>query len=189
MTFTAHGNPPRQGGTGGEDNRNLNDTFSRVYEELRRLASSVRRNEVRLTINSTALVDEAWMKLKNSPQLAATSETHFKSIAANAMRQVLVEEARRRNARKRGGSGEAVFVTLDEALDAGASGEIELLDLDAALNELKLMNARQAQVIENRFFGGMSVSETAEADAYLRIGCRARLESSESVAGDQDPPR
>jgi RNA polymerase sigma factor (TIGR02999 family) len=143
-------------------NRDLNETFSLVYEELRRLASSVRRNEARLTVNSTALVDEAWLKLKNSPHVADTSQTHFKAIAANAMRQVLVDQARKRSSRKRGGSGEAVFVTFEESKDAVVSGDAELLDLDVALEELKRMNPRQAQIVENRFFGGMNVSETAE---------------------------
>ncbi|HTU45609.1 MAG TPA: ECF-type sigma factor [Bryobacteraceae bacterium] len=163
MTAKAQEDRPERGETDAQDDHRLDDTFSLVYEELRRLASTVRRNEVRLTINSTALVDEAWLKLKNSPQVAATSVTHFKCIAANAMRQVLVDEARRRSSRKRGGSGEAVFVALNESDDASVSGDLELLDLDAALKELSVMNPRQAQVIERRFFGGMNVSETAEA--------------------------
>lgn len=142
--------------------RCLNETFSLVYEELRRLASSVRRNEDRVTINSTALVDEAWLKLKHSPQVADTSLTHFKSIAAQAMRQVLVDEARRRISRKRGGSGEAVIVSLDESVDAAAASDLELLDLDGALEELRTLNPRQAQVVESRFFGGMTVSEVAQ---------------------------
>ena len=163
MTPKAQEDRPERGETDAESDHALNDTFSLVYEELRRLASSVRRNEARLTINSTALVDEAWVKLKNSPQVAVTSVTHFKCIAAHAMRQVLVDEARRRSSRKRGGSGEAVFVALDESDDASVCSDLELLDLDAALKELSVMNPRQAQVIEHRFFGGMNVSETAEA--------------------------
>ena len=144
-----------------DEDRILNDTFSLVYEELRRLASAIRRNESNLTIKSTALVDEAWIKLKNSPHLAATTPAHFKAIAAHAMRQVLVEEARRKGSRKRGGSGEAFFVSVDDLGDISFSTEIELLDLDAALKELKEMSTRQAQIVENRFFGGMSVTETA----------------------------
>src|ERR1700733_1029945 len=99
---------------GAEERRKLDDVFSLVYEELRRLASFVRRNEVNVTLNSTALVHEAWLKLKDSPPLAAKSLPHFKAIAAKAMRQVLVDEARRRSARKRGGAGEAFFVALDD---------------------------------------------------------------------------
>ena len=97
-----------------EERRALDDIFSQVYEELRRLASFVRKNEVNATLNSTALVNEAWLKLKDSPRIATTSPPHFKAIAARAMRQVLVDEARRKNTRKRGGAGEAVFVTMGD---------------------------------------------------------------------------
>jgi len=139
----------------------LNDVFSLVYEELRRLASFVRRNDANATINSTALVHEAWLKLKDSPHLAETSASHFKAIAAKAMRQVLVDGARRRSAQKRGGDG-AVFVTVGDATEALASCDSQLLALDAALDELAQLNPRQAQMVECRFFEGLSVAETAE---------------------------
>jgi RNA polymerase sigma factor (sigma-70 family) len=163
----------------------LDDVFSAVYEELRRLASSVRRNEVHATLNSTALVHEAWFRLKDSPHLAETEPAHFKAIAARAMRQVLVDEARRREARKRGGSGEAVFVALDDLPcepgngtdDASAFASVQLpnrgsnsfgmirsaqlLELDSLLSELAILNPRQAQIVENRFFGGLNAGETA----------------------------
>ncbi len=148
-----------------EERRALDELFSLVYEELRRLASMVRRNEANATISSTALLHEAWMRLRDSPPLGSTSLAHFKAIAARAMRQVLVDEARRRSARKRGGAGEVVFVAFDEAVE-GASEEIaasdeELLALDAALTELACRSPRQARMIECRFFGGLSVTETA----------------------------
>jgi len=145
-----------------EARRAIDDLFSLVYEELRRLASFVRKNEPGVTLNSTALVHETWLKLKDSPHLAATSPAHFKAIAAKAMRQVLVDEARRRSARKRGGAGEAVFVTVDDSVEAMASSDEELLALDAALEELARLNARQAKMVQDRFFGGLSVAETAE---------------------------
>lgn len=97
-----------------EDRRGLDDLFSLAYEELRRLASFVRKREIGGTLNTTALVHEAWLKLKDSPRLAVTSLPHFKAIAARAMRQVPVDEARRRSALKRGGAGEAMFVSLDD---------------------------------------------------------------------------
>ena len=137
------------------------ELFSLVYEELRRLASFVRKNEVNATINTTALVHEAWMKLQGSPHLAATSPTHFKGIATKAMRQILVNEARRRGARKRGGAGEVTFVPLSDSIDGIVSWPEELLALDMALEELEGFNLRQAQVVESRFFGGMDVSEIA----------------------------
>lgn len=148
-------------GSSTEERRALDDIFSLVYEELRRLASSIRRREPNITINSTALVHEAWMKLKDSPQLAATSVPHFKAIAARAIRQVLVDEARRRHARKRGGLG-TVFVTLDDSAEKIASCDEELLALEEALKQLAQMNMRQSQMVECRFFGGLNVAETAE---------------------------
>jgi RNA polymerase sigma factor (TIGR02999 family) len=138
--------------------------FSATYEELRRLASSVRRDDPSATLNPTALVNEAWLKLAGSPGIATESRLHFKRIAARAMRQVLVEAARRRHARKRGGP-DAAFVTFDDALDGsveGAAGSEALLALDAALDTLAQLNPRQARMIESRFFGGLDVAETAE---------------------------
>jgi len=155
-------NPPGDvAGTAARERRALDDIFSLVYEELRRLASFIRRNEANVTINSTALVHEAWLKLKGSPHLASTSVPHFKAIAAKAIRQVLVDEARRRHARKRGGAG-TVFVTLDESAEKIVSSDEELLALEAALGQLARMNTRQAQMVECRFFGGLNVAETAE---------------------------
>jgi RNA polymerase sigma factor (TIGR02999 family) len=144
-----------------EDKGARDELFSLVYEELRRLASFVRKNEVNATINSTALVHEAWMKLQGSPQIVATSPTHFKGIATRAMRQILVDEARRRGARKRGGAGEVSFVPLSDSIDGMAAGSEQLLALDMALQGLEALSPRQARVVESRFFGGMDVSEIA----------------------------
>ncbi len=142
------------------DRRLLDDLFSLTYEELRRLAASVRRHDPSATLSPTALVNEAWIKLASSPPPGTISRLHFKRIAARAMRQVLVEAARRRNARKRG-SG-AALVTLDDGTDAAAAGADDVLALDAALDELAQLNPRQATMVESRFFGGLDVSETAE---------------------------
>lgn len=142
------------------ENSELNYLFSITYEELRRLASTVRRGDPSATLNPTALVNEAWLKLANSPGLATTSRLHFKRIAARAMRQVLVEAARRRNADKRGGQ-DANFVTFDESLAVAACGR-ELLGLDSALDELARMQPRQALMVESRFFGGLEIAEIAE---------------------------
>jgi RNA polymerase sigma factor (TIGR02999 family) len=148
-------------GANPEERRAMDDLFSLIYEELRRLASFVRKNEANATISSTALVHEAWLKLKDSPHLADTSATHFKGIATKAMRQILVDEARRRGARKRGGAGEVSFVPLGDSIEKMASWPEELLALDMALEELAGFSPRQAQVVESRFFGGMDVAETA----------------------------
>ena len=138
----------------------LDHLFSVTYEELRRLASTVRRGDPSATLNPTALVNEAWLKLAGYPQVSNTSRLHFKRIAARAMRQVLVEAARRRNADKRGGRG-ASFVTFDEAMSTVAC-ERELLGLDTALDELARMEPRQAMMVESRFFGGLEIAEIAE---------------------------
>lgn len=150
-----------EAGSTPHERRALDDVFSLVYEELRHLASFVRKNEDGVTLNSTALVNEAWLKLKDSPQVGATSVPHFKAIAAKAMRQVLVDEARRKNSRKRGGAGEAVFVTMGDSAEEMASCGAELLALDSALKDLADLNPRQAQMVESRFFGGLNVAETA----------------------------
>ena len=137
----------------------LDQLFSLAYEELRRLASSVKRGDPSNTLSATALVNEAWLKLSKSPGVAATSRLHFKRIAARAMRQLLIEAARRRNARKRGGDGEAIFVSFDDSLDRAATAQENLLALDTALTELGRLEPRQALIVESRFFGGLEVSE------------------------------
>jgi RNA polymerase sigma-70 factor, ECF subfamily len=141
------------------DRRTLDQLFSVTYEELRRLASSVRRGDPSATLSPTALVNEAWLKLADSRQLATTSKLHFKRIAARAMRQLLVEAARRRNAGKRGGC--QVTVSFDESLQRPPSGGRDLLQLDRALDDLARMNPRQAVMVESRFFGGLDIPEIA----------------------------
>ncbi len=137
----------------------LDDLFSAAYEELRRLASSVRRGDPCATLSPTALVNEAWLKLAGSPDVASASRLHFKRIAARAMRQLLIEAARRHNSQKRG--GEFSVVTFDESLQPTMAYAKDLLALDSALEELARIEPRQAMVIESRFFGGLDVSETA----------------------------
>ncbi len=143
-----------------DDRRSLDQLFSMAYEELRRLASSVRRGDPSATLNPTALVHEAWIKLAGSPAVSASSPLHFKRIAARAMRQVLVDAARRRNALKRG-AGQAL-VTFDESVQEAAASADEVLALDAALAQLARLNPRQAAMVESRFFGGLDSRETAE---------------------------
>jgi RNA polymerase sigma factor (TIGR02999 family) len=143
-----------------DDRGALDQLFSLAYEELRRLASSVRSSDPSLTLSPTALVHEAWLKLADSPSVATTSPLHFKRIAARAMRQVLVDAARHRNAAKRGGG--AALVTFDDALDEAAASADDVLALDAALDQLERVSPRQAAMVESRFFGGLDVRETAE---------------------------
>jgi RNA polymerase sigma factor (TIGR02999 family) len=143
-----------------QERQELDDLFSLTYEELRRLASSVKRGDLGVTLNPTALVNEAWIKLAQSPGFNSDSQLHFKRIAARAMRQVLVEAARRRQAGKRGGD-DAVFITFDESLAATAESGRQLLALDSALDELAQIDPRQALMVEGRFFGGLDIAEIA----------------------------
>jgi RNA polymerase sigma factor (TIGR02999 family) len=141
------------------DRQALDALFSLAYEELRRLASSVRRHDRHATISPTGLVNEAWVKLVKSPPVALVSVGHFKRVAARAMRQVLVEAARRRQADKRGGG--LVMVTFDEEADVAGATADDLVALDAALDELAALNPRQAAIVEHRFFGGLDVADSA----------------------------
>lgn len=144
-----------------EQRQALDQLFSLTYEELRRLAATVKRGDPSITLSPTALVNEAWLKLANSPRVPMESPLHFKRVAARAMRQLLVEAARRRNTHKRGGDG-AIFVTFDESLDGGVTPGDDLLGLDAALIELAELEPRQATIVEARFFGGLEVAEISE---------------------------
>jgi len=138
---------------------NVNELFSAAYEELRRLASSVRKHHGGGSMLSpTTLVNEAWLRLASSRALQVESMLHFKFTAARAMRQILVEAARRKDARKRGGA--LVFVTLDEGA-APMPCDRQLLALHDSLDELGRLHARQAKVVESRYFGGMDVAEIA----------------------------
>jgi RNA polymerase sigma factor (TIGR02999 family) len=135
-----------------------------VYEELRRLASTIRRGDGSgaLTLTPTALVNEAWLKLAHTPRVAQTSRAHFKRIAGRAMRQVLVEAARRRTARKRAAGSSIVMVPFEEETDAPVMSESHILALDVALRDLARMQPRQAAIVEGRFFGGLDTHELAE---------------------------
>jgi RNA polymerase sigma factor (TIGR02999 family) len=101
------------------------------------------------------------VKLAKSPSFASTSQLHFKRIAARAMRQVLVEAARRRNAFKRGGAEGVTVVTFDDSQDQTASCGRDLIALDTALEQLARIQPRQAMMVESRFFGGLDITETA----------------------------
>jgi RNA polymerase sigma factor (TIGR02999 family) len=134
-----------------------------VYDELRRVArrklAGQRSNH---TLQATALVHEAYMRLVNRKQTYWQDRAHFFALAAQMMRQILVDHARSHNAAKRG--GEAISVTLDEE-SPGSEGTInvDLIDLDTALKKLATLDARQSQLVELRFFGGLSIEEAAQA--------------------------
>jgi RNA polymerase sigma factor (TIGR02999 family) len=142
------------------DQRALDLLFSAAYEELRRLAASVRRSDIHATLSPTTLVNEAWLKLSKNPPAGFSSRIHFKRIAARAMRQVLIEAARKRSAFRHGGN--MMLVTLDDGVERTTAAENDIIALDDALNALAQINPRQAAMVEARFFGGLDVAETAE---------------------------
>lgn len=133
-----------------------------VYDELRRLAASyLRRERDGHTLQPTALLHEAYVKLANQQDKDWKSRAHFFGVAAHLMRQILVDHARGRNREKRGAG--MAKVQLNEALDASQERPEILVQLDDALNELAKFDERKSKVVEMRFFAGMSVEETAEA--------------------------
>ncbi len=132
-----------------------------VYDELRRLARRYVRQERAASVQATDLVHEAYLRLARDRPRRWQGRTHFLAIAAIGMRRVLVERARARGARKRG--GDRVQVTLDDALVAAPGTTVDLLAIDRALSALAALDARQARIVELRFFAGMTVEEAAEA--------------------------
>lgn len=135
----------------------LDAVLPRVYDELRGLARAQLRRSSGTTLDPTALVHEAYLKLSRSEGLSAVSRSHFLAIAASAMRQILIDRARAAKAQKRGG-GEAA-VTLTERTGSLQLWSDDLLALDQALGELE---PRQRFIVESRFFGGMEETEIAE---------------------------
>jgi len=145
-----------------EGNREAVDRlFSMSYDELRHLAHAIRRRGAGQTLNTTALVHEAYLKLRPERGLAVEDRAHFSCIIARAMRQVVVDAARRKAAEKRGG-GE-VAVTLDESASPAPVRAEQIIALEQALQDLEQIDPRRARIVECRFFGGMSVEETAAA--------------------------
>lgn len=140
-----------------------------VYDELRRLAGNYLRHErPGQTLQATALVHEAFLRLSKEKNQPWKNRTHFLAIAALSMRQILVQRARARNAEKRGGGAEKI--ALDESVMSrrspegeGGTGGVDVLALDTALEKLAALDPQQAKIVELRYFGGMTVEEVAES--------------------------
>jgi len=133
-----------------------------VYAELRRVAHGYVRREKHQSVQATELVHEAYLRMANNPSGHWNNRTHFVALAAIAMRRLLVEHARARGAAKRG--GDAVRVTFDETLPVAATTQnLDCLALDAALTRLEVLDSGHAKVVELRYFGGLTIEETAEA--------------------------
>jgi RNA polymerase sigma factor (TIGR02999 family) len=147
---------------GAGDRQALDELTPLVYEELRRLASRyLRRERADHTLQSTALVHEAYMRMVDQRNVKWQNRAQFFGLAAEMIRRILVDHARAHRAEKRG--GEAVKLALDEALDAAAGRDMELVRLDEALKKLAELDPQQSRIVELRYFGGLTIDETAES--------------------------
>src|SRR5918911_2273336 len=132
-----------------------------IYDELRSLATNyLRRERADHTLQATALVHEAYLRLVDQTNISWQNRAHFFSVAAQVMRHILVDHARKVHAEKRGG-GERKL-SLDEAVSFFAERDVNLVALDEALNKLAEMDAQQSRIVELRFFGGLKIEEIAE---------------------------
>jgi RNA polymerase sigma-70 factor, ECF subfamily len=144
----------------GGDPRALARLTPIVYDELHRLARRyMKRERPGHSLQTTALVNEAYTRLVDYKRMQWQDRAHFFAVSAQLMRRILVEHARRRNLKRGGG---VQHVSLDEATIVGDDGDMDLVALDDAMNTLARLDPRKVQVVEMRFFGGLSVEETAE---------------------------
>ena len=146
---------------GGGDAKALDRLTPVVYDELRRMARRyIRRENPDNSLQATALVHEAYLKLVDAKVAQWQDRAHFFAVSARLMRRILVDAARTKDAAKRGGG--AVRVEINESIDGAPIEDQQMLRLDDALDALAKFDPRKAQVVELRFFGGLSVEETAE---------------------------
>ena len=130
-----------------------------VYNDLKRLAGVyLRRERPGHTLQSTALVNEAFLRLVDQREATWQNRAQFFGIASQAIRRILVDHARQRKAQKRG--GEALRVTIDESIAAPGGGDFDILALEDALEKLAALDERQSRIVELRFFGGLSIEDT-----------------------------
>lgn len=145
----------------GGDSTALDRLVPLVYDELHRLAHQHMRGErAGHLLQTSALINEAYLRLVEQPEPTIDNRAHFFGIAARLMRQILVDEARKRNSTKRGGGG--IQVSLTEANNVAQEQAANVVALDDALRNLESIDTRQSQIVELRFFGGLSIEETAE---------------------------
>lgn len=187
MTSHAHEHASAGEGDGQRDaaGRRAEALLPLVYDELRRIAADyLRQDRPDHTLQPTALVHEAFLKIARQTHADWRNESHFRAVAAMAMRQLLVDHARGRNAEKRG--GDRLRVTLNQAPAADDGLNFDMLALDEAMRELERIDPRRARVVELHFFGGLTFKDaagvleiapkTAESDWYFaRAWLRKRL--------------
>jgi RNA polymerase sigma factor (TIGR02999 family) len=176
----------------GGDRQALERLTPIVYPELRRMAVRCMRRENGNTLQPTALVHEAYLRLIDAKLAHWEDRTHFFAVCAQMMRRILVSAARKRTTAKRGGAGFAI--ELNESIDAAPMGDRRMIALDDSMNALAKFDPRKAKVVELRFFGGLSVQETASVlktseQTVLRDWRLARTwleREMESVTGSGD---
>ncbi|MBB5209523.1 ECF-type sigma factor [Chiayiivirga flava] len=176
----------------GGDDRARDRLAAALYPELRRLAQQAFRRERRdHTLQPTALVNEAWLRLAGSASIPGDDRGHLLSVAARLMREILIDHARRRAAAKRDGGAR---VTLSR-VEVGDDGDgIDLLGLDAALQRLDRIDPVKGRIVELRYFGGLSIEDTARAlslspATIKRHWQAARVWLFDALAGEADPAR
>ena len=163
-----------------------------VYDELRRLAHSYLRHErPDHTLQTTALVHEAYLKLIDQRSVNWQNRAHFFAISAQAMRRILLDNARRHTAAKRGGGGQKVSLDEVATLTGDAANE-SLIELDKALQRLATIDPEQSRIVELRYFGGLTIEETAEvlktsASSVQRDWTIARAWLYNAITGSSDP--
>lgn len=139
----------------------LDDLMPLVHRELKRIARNfMRRQRVGHTLQTTALVNEAFVRLVDSDKVNWQDRSHFYAISAQLMRRVLVDAARRKNSTKRG--GERIQVSLADDLRSAVPDQVDVVAIDEALERLAKLNQRQCQIVELRYFGGLTEDEVAE---------------------------
>ena len=147
---------------GNGDKAALDSLMPIVYDELRRLARHhLRRERAGHTLQTTALVNQAYLRLVDQRKVQWQNRAHFFALSAQLMRRILLDHARRRHKAKRG--GDAVRVSLDESAIVTGERDAQLIALDDALRRLEEVDERKSKVVELRFFGGLNIDETAEA--------------------------
>jgi RNA polymerase sigma factor (TIGR02999 family) len=152
---------PAELATPAESGESQERLFAMAYDELHRIASNQRRRVGgSLTLNTTALVHEVYLKLSPNPDAHGRDRAHFLALTARAMRQVLIDHARNRVCLKRG--GQIVFTELDENHGDSSGDMADMLALDQSLTELAALDARAGEVVEWHVFGGLSIEEIAE---------------------------
>ena len=145
----------------GGDSTALDRLIPLVYDELHRLAHQhMRRERAGHMLQTSALINEAYLRLVDQPELNLENRAHFFGVAARLMRQILVDEARKRNSAKRG--GDAIQLSLTEATNVAQEQAANVVAVDDALKTLEGIDRRQSEIVELRFFGGLSIEETAK---------------------------